>query len=381
MLAVTAATAMGAPHVPGDDAQVLERLATRPGDSFGRDASALRQALARDPRNLDLALRLAHLHIARNHSETDPRQLGRAQAALAPWWDEREPPIAVLVLRATIRQTDHQFDLARADLLQAVRREPGNAQAWLTLATVQQVTGDLAAARQSCARLQGLTPALIEATCLASIDGVHGNATRAFESLAAVLDRSPNAPPAIRAWTVTLQAELAQRLARNADAERLFRSALALDPRDAYATAAFADFLLDERRPAEVLILIAADTPADPLLLRYALAARAAHAPDAADTTRRLSERFDASRARGDRVHLREEAIFVLRVRGDPAGALALARENWKIQKEPLDARIALEAARDARDPAAVRDVLAWLDETHLEGERIAELASHLERR
>ena len=378
VLAVASTAAPCAPRVPSDDSQVLERLATRPGDSFVREAEAARRLLARDPRNLELALRLAHMHMARARAESDPRELGRAQAILSPWWDQSEPPVAVLVLRGTIRQTNHQFDLARADLEQVVRREPRNAQAWLTLATVQQVTDDLDSARASCARLADITPMLIRATCAAAIDGVEGNARAAFASLAATLERSPDAPAGIRVWSVTLQAELAQRLARSAEAERLYRDALALEPRDAYATAAYADFLLDEGRPTEVMRLIAADTTADPLLLRYALAARAARAGDGAAALQRLAGRFAASRARGDRVHLREEAIFALRAGDDPEGALALARENWKTQKEPLDARIALEAALAAGDAASVRDVVAWVARTGLEDQRIARLAALL---
>lgn len=378
LLAAASATAPCAPRVPTDDSQVLERLATRPGDSFARDAEAARRVLARDPRNLDIALRLAHMHIARGRAESDPRQLGRAQAVLSPWWDDAEPPVAVLVLRATLRQTNHQFDLARSDLERAVRREPRNAQAWLTLATVQQVTGDLASARESCARLAGIAPALIQATCAASIEGVAGNAAGAFDSLAAALQGSPNAPAGVRVWSVTLQAELAQRLARRDDAERLYRGALALEPGDAYATAAFADFLLDEGRPAEVLRLIGSDTQADPLLLRYALAARGGQ-PSAADAvSQRLADRFAASRARGDRVHLREEAMFLLHARGDAIGAHALARENWKTQKEPLDARIALESALAAGDASSARDVVAWVRSTRLEDTRIAALAARM---
>ena len=377
-LACGAVPLNAAPRLPASDDEVLERLATRPGDSFARERTALQSVLSRDPRNLDMAMRLAQMHVARGRSESDPRELGRAQAVLAPWWGEREPPVPVLVLRATLRQTNHQFDLARADLQQAVRREPGNAQAWLTLATVQQVTGELSASRQSCERLATLVPAMIHAPCLAAIDGVSGRATEALASLAAVLDQGRAAPAGLRAWATSLQAELAERVSRDADAERLYRAALALDPRDAYSIAAYADFLLDQGRPAEALALVPADSGADPLLLRRALALRALHSPEAAGEADRLAARFAASHARGDRVHLREEARFALEVLLDPPAALALARDNWKVQKEPTDARILLEAAAAARDPAAAREVVAWVRSTRLEGRRIGTLVASL---
>ena len=63
------------------------------------------------------------------------------------------PPEPVLVLRATLRQSTHQFPAALADLDQAVKRNSDDVQAWLTRATVQTVTGDFGAARASCVRV------------------------------------------------------------------------------------------------------------------------------------------------------------------------------------------------------------------------------------
>jgi len=69
-----------------------------------------------------------------------------------------------------------------------------------------------------------------------------------------------------------------------------------------------------------------------------------------------LKARFDAARLRGDSVHRREEARLALRLLKQPPRALQLARANWRVQKEPADARILLEAARAAHD---VREVAA----------------------
>jgi hypothetical protein len=62
-----------------------------------------------------------------------------------------------------------------------------------------------------------------------------------------------------------------------------------------------------------------------------------------------LGARFDASRARGDVVHRREEARYWLSLRDDPSRAHALAKANWDVQKEPWDARILREAADAAQ--------------------------------
>ena len=61
-----------------------------------------------------------------------------------------------------------------------------------------------------------------------------------------------------------------------------------------------------------------------------------------------LAARFDATRRRGDTVHRREEARYALEVEDDPARALALARANFAVQKEPADVRLLADAARAA---------------------------------
>ena len=382
-LALLTTDVKAAPFVPASDLTILERLSTTPGESarLSQSTRAMRATLARDPKNVDLAVRMAQLYVSRSRSESDPRLLGQAQAALGAWWSQAEPPVPVLLLRATIRQSLHDFTNALRDLDQAVRREPGNAQAWLTLATVQQVTGNLAGAADSCRKVAPLAPPLIGITCLASIDGSQGRAAKAYDALNDAMVASGAAGRdsiGVRGWALTLQAELAERLARPADAERLYLASLAIDRTDAYTVAAYADFLIDAGRAADVLKLIPADTRGDVLLLRRAIAAKLAGAADAAQLAQELGQRFNASRARGDRVHLREEARFELAVKSDPINSLALARDNWAVQKEPLDARIALEAAIAARQPKAVADVLTWIESTQLQGEKLAQLAAQV---
>ncbi|HEY0232986.1 MAG TPA: tetratricopeptide repeat protein [Dokdonella sp.] len=376
LAALLASAAAAAPYRPANDADILEQLPLRSGSNADRMTRAMQTLLARDPGNLDVALRLAQIDVERARSESDPRQLGHAQATLAPWWDEASPPVPVLLLRATIRQSTHQFDPARADLQQIIAREPANAQAWLTLATVQQVTGDLADARSRCAQVSTLSAASIGTLCMASVDGVSGNAAKAYETVDALLARPAALGNAVhvQTWAATLQAELAERLGRALDAERAYRASLAIDPADAYTIAAYADFLLDAGRAADVVALIPLDTPVDGLLLRRAQADRALASAAATRSARDLTERFVALRERGDRVHLREEARFTLAILDAPQDALKLALENWSVQKEPLDARIAIECALAAGQPRAVDEIVRWIDRTQLQGARLSEL-------
>jgi len=147
-----------------------------------------------------------------------------------------------------------------------------------------------------------------------------------------------------------------------------------------YLRAAHADFLLDRQRPAEVIALLAGDgARADVLLLRLAIAAKATGDARAAGWARELQARFDASSTRGDTTHRKEEARFALEVLGQPQRALALARENYAVQREVADARVLLEAALAAGQRNGAEPVLQWMVRSRIEAPALAALAARLE--
>jgi len=371
-----AAPAWAAPFVPASDDQVLERLPFAPGDPVMRELGALRSQLVHEPDDLPLALRVTGIYLELGRVTGDPRYGGYAQAALAPWWDLEQAPQEVLVLRAALRQRMHQFDAALADLAIVLDANPHNAQARLTRAAVLQVQGSYDAAREECLALRNLTQELVWTACLTSVEGASGKLRESYGRLLAALDRQPRAHPAMRSWALTSLAEMAARAGLAEDAQAHFRNALALDAADTYLLGAYADFLLDHGQPEEVVALLQDKTGADPLLLRYALALKAQQSKELPPRVEQLRARFEASRLRGDRVHLREEARFALHLLNDPQAALALARENWAVQREPADIRILLEAAVTARDAGILEAVRDWLNNYHLEDVQLSRILS-----
>ncbi len=367
VLIAAASGAGAAPFVPASDAQVLERLPFTPGDPVMRELGALRSRLAREPDDLPLALGLARRYLELGRVTGDPRYAGYAQAALAPWWDLKQPPEEILVLRATLRQRVHQFDAALADLAAVLDANPRNAQARLSRATVLQVQGAYDAAREECLALRSLKQELVWAACLTSVNGATGKLRESYVQLRAALDRQLYVQPGVRSWVLTSLAEMAARAGMAEDAQVHFREALALDAADNYLLGAYTDFLLDRGQPEEAAALLRDKTRADPLLLRYALALKAQNSKELVPQVEQLRDRFEASRLRGDRVHLREEARFTLQLLNDPKAALKLAQENWQVQKESADVRILLDAALSAHDDASVETARSWLKATGLE--------------
>ena len=370
---------LAAPFTPKADTQVLERLPARADDPRMREIAELRRQLARAPADAPLAVKLSQRLFEQSAAEGDPRFVGYAQAALAPWWALADPPAAVRLQRAVLLQFNHEFERALLDLQATVKEEPGNAQAWAWIAAIHMVRAQYPAARAACQRMAANTSALIANACTATADAHSGQASAAAAALQTAL-RGP-APAPEQLWALTRLAETLEQLGDAASAESAYRRALALALPDVYLLSAYADFLLDQGRAAEVLVLLKDKQRADVLLLRLALAAKAMGSTQLKAWAEDLAARFAAARLRGDSTHLKEEARFALAVQGDAQRAVKLAAENYTVQREPADARILLEAAVAARQPEAAEPALAWLRASHIEHRTLAALAARLQAR
>jgi tetratricopeptide (TPR) repeat protein len=381
LLVLAAATlcADAEPFVPRDDAMVLEHVPSR-RDPVARELRELYARLSVNRTNLGLALDLARRYVALNRADGDPRYLGRAESVLAPWWDDPQPPVDALVLRATVKQSRHDFDAALRDLDLAVHLAPADAQAWLTRATVLTVRGEYAQARLCCLALARTAPELVVMTASASIASLTGQGERSCMAIRQMLERNSSAGLSEKLWALTVCAEIRARLGRAAEAEVLFRQALALGRRDIYLLGAFVDFLLDHQRPEQAAALLQNETRVDGLLLRLALAEAAQEnaSRGCAEHVRDLKERFAEAHLRGDFVHQREEARFTLHLLHQPARALELAKANWAVQREPADVRILLEAALAAKCPGAAEPAVRFVRKSGLEDVRVLELCRKL---
>ena len=361
-LGLFAAVAHAAPYLPKDDSVVLEHLPVRPGDPIARELKQLRAELATNPRKRSTAVRLAERYFALANAEGDPRYVGYAQAALKPWWNLAAPPLDALVMRGILKQYSHDFSGAMRDLETATREDPENARAWSWRAAIDMVQANYPAARKDCLALQKIESELGSVGCIAYLDGTTGKAAAAYSALSAAFARDEETSPEMKVWVHTRLAEMSLRMGNIKQAEEHFRAAYLEPINDQFLLGAYADFLLDQGRPDEAMPLLVDWVRSDILLLRLALAERALKSPKAREHIEALRSRFDAAALRGDKLHQQEEARFNLYLLGNKEKALELAKENWKLQREPRDARILLEAALAMKDPAAAQGALDWLE-------------------
>jgi tetratricopeptide (TPR) repeat protein len=372
LLGSLAGAAGARPFIPQDDSVVLAEVSAGARHS----ELATRQIAAK---RLDVALPLAQLYIKQARNTGDLRFLGYAEAVLEPWVGPAATSADALVLHATVLQSRHDFSGALRALERARALRPDDAQAWLTSATVLRVLGRYEQALSACEQVAARADPVIVELCEQGIHGLTGDLGSAYTAIEKI--DSQGMPSEERAWRDSELAEMAVRLGRDEEAEHWFQNGLRSSPADFYIRAAYADLLLRNGRAPEALTLLKGQEALEPLLLRIAIAQKMLRDPGLEQSSARLAAAFAAEAQRGDGVHRREEARFLLDVRNDPHAALAAAQENWKVQRETDDVLVLMRAAHAAGASQAADPAKAFVREHGVQDARIAAAmeAGHLD--
>jgi tetratricopeptide (TPR) repeat protein len=351
LLSAGVSLAQADPFVPSSENAVLAELSA--GTRFA-DVSARRLARAR----VDVAIPLAQFYIQQSRISGDLRFLGYAEAVLAPWIKTSPALPVVLVLQATLQQSRHEFTASLATLDRALAARPNDPQALLIRATVLRVLGRYAEAGLACEQFSHRVEPRLGALCTQSLRGLTGGLESAYEALTQM--SSQGWLNSEKSWLYSELGEMAVRLGRDDEAQQWFQRDLNLVPTDFYVRAAFADSLLRQHRPADVLVLLKGQESFEPLLLRIAIAQKRLGDPGLALSSARLRTAFAAELQRGEAVHRREQARFLLEIEDQPTLSLGAALENWTVQREPDDVLVLVNAAKAAGSPDAAEPALEF---------------------
>ncbi len=347
--------AYAAPRVPNNPQEVLESLPEK-----------LFVPIATNTATPDLAERLAQAQNLLAHAQQtgDPRYLGYAEAQLNPWLTQRNIPDDVLLMRARLRQFNHQFANALIDIAQVLQHQPNQPEALLLQASIYQVRADYHQARSSCQRLRSFSTLVLAVICEAQVDGLNGQSDKALATMKQLLNSVSSLEPSQQAWFYLAMGDLAVRRGQLADAEHYYSQ---LELSNPAALAAISDVLLLQKRDGEVKKLLVNYQQHDGLLLRLAIAEKNLKTTEAHALAQTLAARFVALRQRADNSHLREEAVFEWRVQNNTSKALTLARANWQQQREPQDAEIYWQLARLTQSTADIDVLTTWLKQSKLQ--------------
>lgn len=364
---------------PDHDGQVIETLpaarSVKRTVAAGPSAklASPTQATASMP-SASQALLQAKAWVNEARQSGDTRYWGRAQAVLAPWWDNPHAPPALMVMQATVQQGRHAFAAAHATLTTALKRDPDNAQAWLTLASLERLAGRYNESLQACEAVARARQLWYAKVCRLETESLLGRAAHGTREFQLLLSQSQSAAQA--AWVNSLLAESEERAGNDAAAALAYQKSLQEDP-DLYTSLAYSDLLLRTNRPRVALQVLARLPETDAVLIRRAHAMRLRGDAGWKGVTAELHERDAALRRRGDDVslHAREAALVALWLDDKPAVAFSLAQQNIQLQKEPIDWWLAQQSARAARDATARAAFRSAIAATGLKDQRLETLA------
>ena len=364
-LAAQSAAWSATPVKPVRDEEVIEVL---PLVTRNRPSAAALQPPAADPM---ASARIARQNIAQARQTGDTRYWGRAQAVLAPWWDKKDAPVDIAVLQATVQQGRHEFEASRKVLEAALARSPNHAQGWLNLAALARLQARLPQALAACARVASAGQPLYAQACTLETQSLQGQHDVATQGLQKLVNQASSADQ--RGWLSSLLAEAHERAGHDTLAAEAYQRSIAFEP-DLYTSIAYSDLLLRIGKPKDALAQLASSPETDAVLLRRAAAWKRLGDARWQPTLVALKERTAELKRRGDdpTLHGRELALIALWLEDDAAGALALARQNLVLQREPVDWWIALQSANAAQDNPALIDLRSALKQTGLQDVRLA---------
>jgi tetratricopeptide (TPR) repeat protein len=329
----------------------------------------LEQRYAQSP-DQATASELAALYVERAREQREARYFGRAEMVLQPWISKADVSGATLRVQADILQNRHDFGGAVRLLDEAIAREPRDAGARLMRASVKVVQGHSADARADCAAVLASGESAAGTVCFAQVLGTTGHLAQAETLLNTVLARGA-LPAAVRGWALWLRADLADRRGDARAAEGFLREAMAATPTNEGVRSALCDLLIARGALREALAVVDLSAPSTGLLARRARAQQLLGDSGLNATRAQLNDLVTLASRRGEIPHLREEALFALDVDGDADRALQLAKQNFATQRETIDARLLVRAARAQGDRDALELVTRWMRETGFEDETL----------
>lgn len=280
----------------------------------------------------------------------DQRALGRARALLDPWWNDKAPPSEILLQRARYQQRTHAFSAAEGDFQLLVNNhvihESLRIQAWLGLANTQILLGKNQRAFRACKQIPGTRYLLESLSCQARVLSVSGQLERAIKTYRAVLTQRGVSNEQFQ-WLQNALGEVYWVANKPAKAQAML-SAAAANSGQAHLIKTYADFLIEQRQPGEILRLIPSATRDAALLLRRVIAEKILQQPDYRKTLARLNSLKDQARVFGRKTHLADEALFARYIEENPDRALALARQNLNAQKDVADRFLVQRMSRES---------------------------------
>lgn len=330
---------------------------------------ALDQAWRAQPQNLDASLAYARAVFTLGLTEGDLRWFGSAKAALTPWWQATDLPADGFFLRGLVKQGFHAFDAGLQDIQQAIAKDPRRAEFWSWRFALHLLLADMAAARQDTedmARLFGSQEAQVYRAVLLYRTG---QPQPAIGLLNTAIRAAQFQDPSSQDWLAFHLGE-AHRVAGQSDqAMAVWEKQLKASPSSHLLRLSLAELLNQQgqyrqARSVATAAHNATSSMTDALLMQALLASRGLKDADEARLASQMDARLKSQALRQESLIERPKLIYQIAYGQDLAAGLALSIENWRLQKEPPDAVLFIQAALALGQARAAEPVVLWAEKT-----------------
>ena len=329
----------------------------------------LDKAWRANPEDLQIALAYARQVFNLGSSEGDLRWYGSAKAALKPWWQANDLPADGFFLRGLVKQGFHEFDGGLRDINQAIALDPNHAEYWSWRFSLHLMQANMDAAKQDVHEMQKLFGSEEANIYQAVLLYRTGQPLPALKLLDESIRSASYQDAASQIW-IGFHLGEAHRVANQPDKSlTLWRRLLQAYPQSHLLRLSLADLLNQKKKYKEAKAVATANSLTssnltDALLMQALIASRGLNATDEPSLASQMAARLQTQSLRQELLIERPRLIYQIAYGNDLASGLALSIDNWRLQKEPSDAVLFLQAALALNQANAAEPVVRWVAST-----------------
>ena len=352
---------------------------------------ALDKAWRDQPQSLSPSLAYARAVFTLGLTGGDLRWYGAAKAALKPWWTAADLPAEAYFLRGLVKQGFHEFQDGLQDLNRAIDAEPGRAEFWSWRFALHLLLADMTAAQKDIDEIGRLFGEEEAGVYRAVLLYRTGQPLPAVDILSRAI-RSVNYQDASsQDWLGFHLGEAHLVSGQPAQALAVWGQRLKASPQSHLIRLSLADLLNQQgqyrqaKNTATATVTTAngsvqnsTGNMTDALLMQAVLASRGLKDTDESRLASQLEARLQSQALRQEALIERPKLIYQIAYGRDVKAGLALSIDNWRLQKEPPDALLFVQAALALGQARAAEPVVDWAEKTGYTDSRLRLLLAQL---
>jgi len=370
LILVMPSVALSEVFTPNSDGFVVLKLTKTINSPDYTRLQQLQKAYQKQPDETNALILVKHLLYLASQT-ADPRFYDMAKTLIESK-DSRFNQPEWLFYHAKVLQFHHQFAGALQRLDQLLTINKNHLEARMMTISLLITTGEISQISNECQflyqnhkyRYAEICAILLKAYSLPS-----ASAHQLLQHYATDVAQANGLSASMRAWALSVFAEIASYHGKNATAESFYRMAIDINPQANYLKINLIDTLLMQKKFNEAEAWLDPASTDVPQLIRLIYIQKKLHKTINQHQLDTLENIFKLLEEREDRRHLREQALYAWWIQEDPERALGFAQANWATQREFIDRIILYSVAMKLNDKSVLQLMNDWTNSQSLSQE------------